>query len=124
MLSTTSTYVLSAARLSFQKISKAFAKVKTIKTFVLFFSCLLIASVGFGQAVSGVLTVNPSQASGGTNFRRIGEVDTFLMARGINGPVDIKIYNGTYNEANMVLNTVPGASSTNTIKFSSFSNDS
>ena len=46
------------------------------------------------------------------------------MARGINGPVDIKIYNGTYNEANMVLNTVPGASSTNTIKFSSFSNDS
>ena len=55
---------------------------------------------------------------------RIGEVDTFLMARGINGPVDIKIYNGTYNEANMVLNTVPGASATNTIKFSSFSNDS
>ena len=124
MLSTTSTYVLSAAQSFLQKKLYAFAKVNTIKIFGLFFGCLLIATVGFGQAVSGVLTVNPSQASGGTNFKRIGEVDTFLMARGVNGPVDVKIYNGTYNQTNMVLNTVPGSSPINTIKFSSYSNDS
>jgi hypothetical protein len=49
----------------------------------------------FAQAISGSLTVNPALASSTTNFKRIGEVDTFLMTRAINGPVDIKIYNGT-----------------------------
>ena len=91
--------------------------------FLLLFGMLSFSSA-FSQAVSGSFTVNPALASGGTNFKRIGEVDTFLMTRGINGPVDIKIYNGTYNQPNMVLNTVPGSSATNTIKFSSFSNDS
>lgn len=74
---------------------------------LLVFGMFCFSSV-FSQAVSGSYTVNPALASGGTNFKRIGEVDTFLMTRGINGPVDIKIYNGTYNQPNMVLNTVSG----------------
>ncbi len=100
------------------------SKAKRIRLLLLLLFGTFVFSSAFSQTVNGSFTVNPALASGGTNFKRIGEVDTFLMTRGINGPVDIKIYNGTYNQPNMVLNTVPGSSATNTIKFSSFSNDS
>lgn len=124
MLNAALSRILSAAILNLPNRSyKGFNSIKAKPVLVIFF-CMLSFSSVFSQAVNGTFTVNPAAATGGTNFRRIGEVDTFLMTRGINGPVDIKIYNGTYNQANMMLNTVAGSSSTNTIKFSSFSNDS
>ena len=124
MLITTSTSVSFAKKIKTILPLTGIIATYRVKLWPLLFCGLLSYSATFSQAVSGSFTVNPALASGGSNFKRIGEVDTFLMARGINGPVDIKIYNGTYNQANMVLNTVPGASATNTIKFSSFSNDS
>ena len=75
-------------------------------------------------AMSGIYTVNPAAGVSTTNFIRIGQADTAMMNNGIDGPIIIQIYNGTYTQANLVLNTVPGVSSTNTIKFTSFSNDS
>ncbi len=81
-------------------------------------------SIDILGAMSGVYTVNPATASTPFNFQRIGEADSAMMTRSIVGPVTISIYNGTYNQANMTLNTVPGLSSINTIKFISFSNDS
>ncbi len=74
--------------------------------------------------MSGVYTVNPAAATTAFNFPSIGYADTAMMTRSIVGPVTISIYNGTYSQSNMVLNTVPGVSATNTIKFTSFSNDS
>ncbi len=75
-------------------------------------------------AMIGVYTVNPAAAPSATNFIRIGQADTAMMTNGIAGPVTIQIFNGTYNQPNLTLNTVAGASSTNSIKFTSFSNDS
>ena len=74
--------------------------------------------------MSGTYTVNPAAPQTPSNFQTIGYADSSMMARSIIGPVTIAIYNGTYSQTNLVLNTVPGASSTNTIKFTSFSNDS
>ncbi len=124
MLNAALSRILSAIIFNLPNLSyKGFNSFKATPVLVILF-CMFSFSSVFSQAVNGTFTVNPAAATGGTNFRRIGEVDTFLMTRGINGPVDIKIYNGTYNQANMMLNTVAGSSSTNTIKFSSFSNDS
>ena len=74
--------------------------------------------------MSGIYTVNPAAPQTPSNFQTIGYADSSMMARSIIGPVTIAIYNGNYSQPNMVLNTVSGASSTNTIKFISFSNDS
>ena len=75
-------------------------------------------------AMSGIYTVNPAQPATTTNFIRIGQADTALMNNGIAGPVVIQIYNGIYSQVNMNLGVVAGTSSTNTITFTSFSNDS
>ncbi|MBC7536318.1 MAG: hypothetical protein H7258_11555, partial [Ferruginibacter sp.] len=75
-------------------------------------------------AMTGIYTVNPAAAFSPTNFIRIGQADTAMMTNGISGPVKILIYNGTYNEPNMTLGVVNGSSATNTITFTSFSNDS
>ena len=75
-------------------------------------------------AMAGIYTVNPAAAFSPTNFIRIGQADTAMMTNGISGPVTILIYNGTYNEPNMTLGVVNGSSATNTITFTSFSNDS
>ncbi|MCY7291082.1 MAG: hypothetical protein LH615_02770, partial [Ferruginibacter sp.] len=74
--------------------------------------------------MSGIYTVNPAAAATPFNFIRIGEADSAMMARSIVGPVTIRIFNGTYSQTGITLNTVPGVSATNTIKFTSFSNDS
>ncbi len=75
-------------------------------------------------AMSGIYTVNPAAAVSSTNFIRIGQADTAMMNNGISGPVEIQIYNGTYNQTNMNLGVVPGSDPTNTITFTSFSQDS
>jgi hypothetical protein len=85
---------------------------------------VLQKSIDILGPMSGVYTVNPAAATTPFNFPTIGYADTAMMTRSIAGPVTISIYNGTYSQSNMTLNTVPGASSINTIKFTSFSNDS
>ena len=72
----------------------------------------------------GIYTVNPAAASTPFNFQRIGEADTAMMNRTIDGPTEIQIYNGTYSQGGITLGAVTGSSATNTITFTSFSQDS
>lgn len=75
-------------------------------------------------AMSGTYTVNPSQPASVTNFQNIQAAVTALNTNGIGGPVIISIYNGTYNSASGTVSNLVGTSATNTITFTSFSNDS
>ena len=100
-----------------------FTAPKFISRFVF---CLLIIvnSITASAQLNGLYTVNPAQPSSATNFQQIGEANTALMNNGINGPVTIQIFNGVYNQQIVSLGSVAGSSTTNTITFTSFSNDS
>jgi parallel beta-helix repeat protein len=63
-------------------------------------------------ALSGTYTIGGANPS----FRTIGQAVAALNCEGVTGPVVFRIRNGTYTES-VVLNTIPGSSSTNTITF-------
>lgn len=60
----------------------------------------------------GVYTIAPV----GGDYHSFGEAIDTLNAVGVEGPVLFNVHNGTYSEQ-VVLNTIPGSSSTNTIGF-------
>lgn len=72
--------------------------------------------------MAGVYTVNPSQPASATNFTNITNAINALNTNGVSGAVTISIYNGTH--VGSTLQNVTGASATNTITFTSYSNDS
>ncbi len=60
----------------------------------------------------GVYTIAPT----GADYHAFGEAIDTLNAVGVEGPVTFNVGSGTYTEQ-VVLNTIPGASSANTIAF-------
>jgi hypothetical protein len=74
--------------------------------------------------MGGTYTVNPSAAASATNFQTILAANTALQTSGINAPVTIDIYSGTYVENFIISTTIAGTSATNTVTFKSFLNDS
>ncbi|MCK6640398.1 MAG: right-handed parallel beta-helix repeat-containing protein [Bacteroidia bacterium] len=75
-------------------------------------------SVG-GSALSGTYTIGGASP----DFANVVQATTALNARGVCGPVTMKIRNGTYSGA-IQLNSIAGASSVNRIRFESQSGDS
>jgi hypothetical protein len=70
--------------------------------------------------MSGTYIVNHL---GGADFINLNEAREALLNRGVNGPVEIAIMPGIYQEK-VTFDPVPGASATNTITIRSFNNDS
>jgi hypothetical protein len=66
-------------------------------------------------ALNGNYTINPS-GSGSNNFTSFTAAANVLNCGGITGPVTFTVSPGTYNEQ-VTLNTISGASATNTIIF-------
>lgn len=69
--------------------------------------------------LKGTYYVGPSNA----DFTSLKEAANALNKHGVCGPVNIKIYNGVYNES-VVFSNVMGTSSTNTVTIQSVNNDS
>jgi len=65
---------------------------------------------------AGTYTINSTTATGGTNFASFTAAVSALNNSGICGPVVFKVSAGTYTEQ-VQLNSVVGASATNTITF-------
>jgi parallel beta-helix repeat protein len=86
----------------------------------------LFTLLGFSlfAQMSGIYTVNPAAAASATNFQTIVAANTALQTNGISAPVTIQIFNGTYTEAGTTLGAVAGSSPTNTITYTSLTNDS
>lgn len=87
---------------------------KSIKTIVILFS---IISYELGaQALSGTVTINSGQATGGTNYQTFSVLATALNSNGVNGPLVINVApnSGPYIDQ-IQLNTIPGASAVNAI---------
>jgi len=68
-------------------------------------------------AVSGTFTINSALPTGGTNFQSFNAAYNYISC-GINGPVIFNVdpASGPYTEQ-LIMNPVPGASSTNTVTF-------
>lgn len=81
-----------------------------------------ISPVADGTPMSGLYTVNPAQPASATNFTSLVNAINALNSDGISGAVTISIYNG--NHTGGIVSNVAGVSATNTITFTSFSNDS
>ena len=95
---------------------------------------LLVTSFAGYSQLSGTYTVDPSSSATSSNYLTISDVCTDLSygyrsdggpanGSGSSGAVDIKIYDGTYNE-NPNLQYVSGSSGGGTITFESNSGDS
>ena len=72
--------------------------------------------------LSGTYTIDP-KGSGATNYKNFLDAAADLNTNGVTGPVVIKVANGTYKEI-FELDSIAGASATNTITFESASGDS
>ena len=70
---------------------------------------------------SGVFTIDPA-GSGTSNFTSFTAAANAINCGGLNGPVTFVVASGTYNEQ-FILNSVSGASATNTITFRSATNN-
>src|SRR5690606_19512180 len=68
----------------------------------------------FSPALSGTLTINDAQATGGTNFASFNDAITALNAKGICGPVVLNVMNGPYSEQ-VTIGYIQGVSTTNTV---------
>jgi parallel beta-helix repeat protein len=64
--------------------------------------------------LSGVYTINPSQATAGKNFQSFTDFGLEINNVGISGPVTINISPGTYNDQ-LSLGSISGSSAMNTL---------
>jgi parallel beta-helix repeat protein len=64
--------------------------------------------------LNGSYTINSSSATGGTNFQSLADLAARLNCGGISGAITVTVQPGTYT-GRFVLNTIIGASPTNTI---------
>ncbi|MGV3599151.1 MAG: PKD domain-containing protein [Bacteroidota bacterium] len=81
-----------------------------------FFLCLLMSLPGgkaYGQ-LSGSYTIDKNAAASSTNYTTFQSFFNALASSGVNGSVNVTVLNGPYTEQ-VVANTIPGASATNTI---------
>ena len=78
-----------------------------------------INSFGCEMILNGVYDV----AGGNNDFATINAVMSRLVNCGVSGPVTIRLATGTYNAFNSISGTFPGASSNNTITFTSLTGD-
>lgn len=67
-----------------------------------------------GPALSGNLTLDPSQPSSSTNYQSFADLSNDLNAYGLCGPVNVTVAAGTYNEF-LNIGSIKGASSVNTL---------
>ncbi|GAA4372827.1 T9SS type A sorting domain-containing protein [Hymenobacter koreensis] len=67
-------------------------------------------------SLSGAFTINNGQATGGTNFASFTAAADALNLGGVSGAVTFTVSGGPYTDQ-LVLNTIPGASATNTVVF-------
>lgn len=85
---------------------------------ILFTLCLGLSFLGKAHAqVSGTFTINSGAATSPTNFQTFSDAAAHI-AGGVNGPVVFNVVagSGTYQEQ-VIINTIPGTSATNTITF-------
>lgn len=69
------------------------------------------------QPMSGIYTINPA-GSGATNFTTFDLAFTAMSVNGLSGPVTFMVAANTYTRTTpLVINSVPGLSSVNTITF-------
>ncbi|MGB2870158.1 MAG: choice-of-anchor D domain-containing protein [Bacteroidota bacterium] len=80
---------------------------------------LALAGTSEPQPLGGNYTIDPAQATGGTNFQTFTEACNVLTTNGVGAPVTITLASGTYNEAApLVVNpTVNKPASDKTVKF-------
>jgi hypothetical protein len=80
----------------------------------LFTLLLLLSSPAAFAQLAGTYTINKNQPTAGTNFASFTAAATALNTSGISAPVRFNVLNGPYAEQ-FVLNSVTGASATDTI---------
>ena len=71
------------------------------------------------QALNGTYLIGSNAPTYKTVMSAVNDLNT----KGVNGPVVFRIYSGTYDEK-IIIPPISGASATNTITFTSYSNDS
>lgn len=76
-----------------------------------------------GNGLTGTLTIDKSSPVSATNYQSFTALGTDLNCRGVAGPVTVNVVSGTgpYNEQ-LILNSIPGSSATNTITFNGNNN--
>lgn len=78
---------------------------------------IFCAAQVIAQPLSGLYTIDPALAPGGTNYQNFTAAAAALGANGVAAPVTFTVAAGTYNEQ-VVLNVITGVSATNTVTFS------
>jgi hypothetical protein len=94
-----------------EKPGKVLIRIRFFKTPVILI-LLLLASFSLRAQLSGTYTICAS----GCNYSSVSAAVSNLNSQGISGPVTFNVSSGTYNAA-LSLNSVSGASATNTITF-------
>jgi hypothetical protein len=84
-----------------------------IKAFIML---LCILTVKLNAQLSGTVTINSANATGGTNYQSFNALASALTSNGISGPLTVNVVTGSgpYNEQ-VVFSQITGMSSTNTI---------
>lgn len=79
-------------------------------------SCLLITIAFKAQALSGTVTINSAQATGGTNYQSFSAFAAVVNTAGISGPLYVNVVanSGPYNEQ-PAFSSIPGVSAINQI---------
>lgn len=81
---------------------------------------VILPSFGYSAGMIGTYTIDPS---GSGNYKTFTAAVSDLQVNGVSGPCVFKVANGMYNEQ-IRINSIKGASATNTITFLSDANDS
>lgn len=90
----------------------------TLKSYLAVFAAGIFCSAQvIAQPLSGLYTIDPALAPGGTNYQNFTAAAAALGANGVSAPVTFAVAAGTYNEQ-VVLNAISGVSATNTVTFS------
>ncbi len=79
-------------------------------------------SINVRSGLNGSFTIDPA-GSGSTNYTSFRAAVSDLNLKGVCGAITYTVADGTYNES-VTINTLPGASATNTVTFQSKSKDS
>ncbi|MCX6352219.1 MAG: PKD domain-containing protein [Bacteroidetes bacterium] len=103
-------------------MKNTFVKILYHSKFVMLFLLLFFLVFNASAKLSGTYTIDAS-GSGSTNFTTFGAAIKQLKDSGVNGAVIFKIADGTYTEK-ISIPAISGTSATNTITFTSASNDS
>src|SRR5688572_27662925 len=89
---------------------------KTYKTITTFIVLLCLISVQVGAQLSGTVTINSANATGGTNYQTFNAFAAVLNSQGVSGPLVVNVApgSGPYNEQ-VIFTQATGVSATNTI---------